>query len=379
VAEAGPHLCDVTLRDGEQAADAAFTADEKVELVLALEALGVDEVQAGFAADAQLVASAKEAGARVPLQLLAPAFADRWRDELDRAADHGVDVIALLVRVSDRHLSQLGWDRAMAMERAVRAVAHVADAGVTPIVTASFATLADVGFVGRLAQAVAEVGARRLVLADTTGQGTPESIEALVAALRAATDLPLGIHCHDDFGLAVANTLVGLRAGAAWAEVSLTGIGERAGNAALEEVVMALRCLTPRPSSVHSERLVAVCGRVAAMLRRELSPNKAIVGRHAFAQKLDLHVRAALDDPALLEPFDPALAGNERSLRLGKGSGAVAVEAKLAELGLVCNDNDVRRLVALTNEQAERTKRAVPDEVLVDALSRVPSGRGDRR
>lgn len=366
-----PRLCDVSLRDGEQAIDAAFTSEEKTDLATSLDAIGVHQIQVGFAhGDGPTAArSIKEAGVSVPVELLCITFRDDWRRDVDVSAESGVEVLQLLMRTTDPLLNLARLSRLEAIRRIREAVLYAVDAEIqTVVLGASFATQADPDFVVQLSLAAVDAGAARVILADTIGAARPSEMSSLVARVREAVDVPVGVHCHNDFGLAVAGTLAALEAGADWADVSICGIGERAGNASLEAVVMALKVLYGIDVGINSTALRHLAERLASILRRSLSPSQPIVGDHVFAQKLDLHVEVAARFPELLEPFDPALVGGQRTIHLGKGSGPHAVQSCLARLGHQASDDETLRLAAWVNNFAEITKRCVTDAELLHEL-----------
>jgi isopropylmalate/homocitrate/citramalate synthase len=191
----------------------------------------------------------------------------------------------------------------------------------------------------------------------------PERIAQLVTQIKDLTGGEVGVHCHDDFGLALANTLAGLQAGANLADSSLLGLGERAGNCATEELAVALELLYGVATGVDLERLTGLAEYVSEVTGVPISPAKAVVGSDAFSQKLDMHVALTRKDPSLLEPFPPQRVGNRRRLRLGLGSGPISVLAKLEQLGLpAVDERRARDIAAWVNETALRRRSAVTDE-----------------
>jgi isopropylmalate/homocitrate/citramalate synthase len=365
-------LCDVTLRDGEQAVAAAFTPREKLDVATRLDELGVHQVQAGFpSADGlETVRLMKAGGLSVPVELLCVAARPDWEADIGRAIDVGADVVQVLVRSSDALLEFWGSSREDALERAQTCIAFARERGArTVVLGTSFSTQADPAFLRELAVAGVAAGADRVSLADTVGIGRPAAIAALVEGIASATGVPVGIHCHNDFGLATACTLAAFEAGASWADVSVGGLGERSGNASLEQVAVALRFLYGADVGVATDGLCALAHFVAGVLRAPLAADKPVVGENAFAQKIDLHVAVADVAPALIEPYDPLAVGNRRSVRLGKGSGPAGIRVKARELGLEVTDEQVPRLVGWVNEAADRRKRPVTDVEFAQAVA----------
>jgi isopropylmalate/homocitrate/citramalate synthase len=228
----------------------------------------------------------------------------------------------------------------------------------------SFATQSTPEVLNSMLDAVASTGVRHFNLPDSSGVAVPEEIVELVRPY-AQRGWELGIHCHNDFGLCLANTVAGLGAGARYADVTVNGYGERAGNCSLEQLSVALVYLFGASVSVDLSRLRRLSQEVAARAGREIAPDAAIVGRDAFAQKLDAHVRLTELDPTMLEPFDPALVGNERRVAIGPGSGEHSLTRKIQLLGV---DEPDMRAVALALPriitQVEEDKFISDDSIL---------------
>lgn len=351
----------------------AFTVDEKVTLAAALDAIGIHQIQVGYptAEGLATVVRLKDEGCRAPLELLCPVFVAGWDEHLAASVAAGVDVVQILLRSSDEMLAVNGFTRAQAVRRLHDAVAKSVQLGAPiTVFAASFSTQADGAFLLELLHAAESAGAQRVSLADSTGIARPDHIGQLVRAVTSAVQVPVAIHCHDDFGLATACTLAGLEAGARWADVSVLGIGERAGNASLEQVAAASRLSYGLDVGIDVSQLTSLCALVSQLAGRQIAPDKPIVGENVFTQQLDIHVEAAQQRPGLLEPFDPGLVGGTRQLRLGKGSGPVALRQKLHELGCVVDDETVTALTRWVTATAERYKCAVNDADLLAAIGR---------
>jgi isopropylmalate/homocitrate/citramalate synthase len=356
---------DVTLREGQQAAEIAFTADEKVELGRRIADAGVRRLQAGYAgSDDETIAALKQAVPELELSALLIAFRDDWRTAAETASAAGADVLMVLFRIAPGQLAAMGFDEDQALDRIATSVGRATQ--LAPIVSfdPSFVTIAEPGFVRRAYATAREAGAHRYGLADSTGVASPERVAELVRLVRDITDEgDVGVHCHDDFGLGLANTIAALAAGATLADASVLGLGERAGNCPLEELAVALELLYGVETGVKLDRLTALAEYVSAISGWAISPAKPVVGHDAFSQKLDMHVALTRKDPALLEPFAPSLVGNRRRLRLGVGTGPLAVEAKLAELSLPPVDPaGATELAAWINDVARQRKVGISDD-----------------
>jgi isopropylmalate/homocitrate/citramalate synthase len=308
---------DVTLREGEQSDGVSFSQDVKVELALALEAAGIRQVQVGypgrFARDGEATRAVRAALNAAAVEVVALAFVPDWEQEVDACLESGADVITVVYRASDRLHRLLGVTRAEALRRTSDAVGRAVGDAIVAFVP-SDSTRADAEFLVELWKSAADAGAQRIYVADSMGAGTPELISWLVARARASTRLPVGVHCHNDFGLVVANTLAGVTAGAEILDVSVNGLGDRAGNAPLEEVVAALALLYGADTGINLAALTPLSLRFAEAAGRPLHPNKPITGSAVFTHTLPTHVQAIEADSRSIQPFEPELVGNVQRL-----------------------------------------------------------------
>jgi isopropylmalate/homocitrate/citramalate synthase len=365
-------VTDCTLREGQQAAEVAFSPDDEVEFVRALSALGVPVVQVGYAGDDD--ASVRRIRQACPTQSLASLLVG-WKpdasDALASTREAGADVCSVLFRSTDAHLDKLGYTRTGAVDRVQELVALGRAAGFREVAFGpSFSTLADQDFLFQLYAAALEAGATVISLADSTGTAKPSVVRYLVERMRALSDTAgVRVHMHNDLGLAMANTLAGVEAGADWIEVTVNGLGERAGNCPLEEFVVAIEALYGIRLPIRSEGLYELSRLVARLTNVGIPPMKPVVGADVFANKLEIHIVAAEADPTLMEPFDPVLAGNRRTIRLGRGTGPTGVRMKATELGLDLPDHSVPAVVAAVNDWAVAHKRGVPDDVFAELVA----------
>ena len=381
-------IFDTTLRDGEQSPGASMNAAEKLRLARQLEKLGVDVMEAGFPAsspgDFESVRTIAEAIRNVEVTALARTS----KDDIDKAwqaiKDAANPRIHTFIATSDIHLKhKLKMDRDQVVREAVDAVRYAK--GLTDNVEFSTedGTRSDRDYLCRIFEAVIEAGATTVNLPDTVGYAIPEEYAQIITYVRQHTPnihkAVMSVHCHNDLGLATANTLAGIKAGARQAEVTMNGIGERAGNTSLEEVVMALHTrgdLMKLETSIDASQIYPTSRLTSMITGIVVQPNKAIVGANAFAHEAGIHQDGVLKNPMTYEIMDPesvGLAGN--TLVLGKHSGRHAFRDKLAQMGYELSKEELDRLFRKFKELADKRKEILEEDIealVAEEILRVP-------
>ena len=346
----GLTVYDTTLRDGEQAPGVRFTQGQKVEIAGMLEELGIPEIEAGFPIVSRDEKSAVKEITGLGHCFRTTALSRIKKEDIDAVIDCGTDGIILFASVSPLHLKhKMHRTYEEVLELSVEAVEYAKAHGLFVAFSAEDATRTAPASLIELYKRVEDAGASRVHIADTVGVATPRGMESLVRKIRGSLDpkTQLCVHCHNDFGLATANAIQELIGGADVAAATVNGMGERAGNTSLEELVMGLRVLY----DIDLPFNLAVLSRLSRLVERhagiKISPHKPIVGDNVFRHESGIHVAAVLENPLSYEPFSPEILGLKRKIVLGKHSGRQAVRAKMEELDAFCNIGEAEQILEL--------------------------------
>ena len=350
-------IYDTTLRDGEQTPGVCFSLDEKLEIARKLDQFKIHQIEAGFPIVSQREMESVKKIAKEGLNADILALTRTKSEDIDAALDCDVDGIITFIGTSDIHLDhKMHITRQDAINLCESAVDYAHDHGVYVAFSAEDATRTDIDFLKRIYLKAEECGADRVHIADTTGAITPQGIEYLVSELTKNLNVNIALHCHNDFGLAVINSITGVLAGATGISTTVNGIGERAGNASLEELIMALKILYGKNLGFKTKYIKKLSDIVSKASGLPIPYNKPVVGNNVFRHESGIHVDAVIEEPLCYEPYVPELVGQKRQLVLGKHSGCRAVRAKLNECELEVSDEELIEIVKQVKKQREEGK-----------------------
>jgi isopropylmalate/homocitrate/citramalate synthase len=369
VATIGPDrrifVADCTLRDGEQQAGVVLDRAAKITIARALDDLGVYEIEAGTVASSEedrlAMAEMCGLGLRAKISTLCRGI----NADMDQAADLGIWGVRLSFPISqiERKHKLKGISDGDYLKRALELCEYGRRKGLYVVFSPYDTTRAEIPFLRRLVAELARAGTvDRSRIVDTIGCASPQAITYVVGEVRSvAPDLPLEIHCHNDFGLACANTLAGVAAGADYVSTTINGIGERCGNAATEEVAMALELLYGVKTGLDLTKLTQISRLVAELSGVRPQVNKAVVGESAFRHESGMVIAGLLQDPFTAESYRPELVGQQRQILLGKKSGLVSVSHKVKEMGLPVPEDRFPELLKRVKDFATSNRRALTD------------------
>jgi len=362
-------IYDTTLRDGEQSPGVTLTPEEKIIIAKQLEKLGVDTIEAGFPITSKGEKEAISLIAAENLKCEVSGLARLEKSDIDSVIDCGVKVAHLFIATSDIHLEhKLKISRNEALEKIEWAVNYAKTKGLIVEFSAEDATRSNNDYLVDAFSKAVDSGADRIDIPDTVGVMTPTTMYQLVKKIDENIKVPISVHCHDDFGLAVANSIAGIEAGAQRIHVCVNGLGERSGNASLEEIVMALYCLYNHKTNITSEHIYETSKLVSNLTGVMVQPNKAIVGDNAFGHESGIHTHGVLSNPLTYEPLEPKLVGRQRWIQAGKHAGGHGINAQLKNMGIQTTREQTREIVDQVKELADKGKSLTDSDL--EAIAR---------
>ena len=363
-------ILDTSLRDGEQTPGVSLTPEQKLQIAKQLDILGVDYIEAGTAVISEGEQRGIKGIANEGLKAEISSFARLLKGDIDAAIECDVDTVNLVAPVSDAHIKKkLKTDRESLRNRTFEMVDYVKGHGLKVEISAEDASRADTGFLKSFFSDLAAV-VDRLCFCDTVGILYPERTKELFELI-CNFNTPVAVHCHNDFGLATVNSVVAVLAGAEVVHVTVNGLGERAGNASLEEVVTALELLYGMKTNIVKSKLYETSRMVSNLTKVPVASNKPLVGDNVFTHESGMHVHGTLADTTLYEPIDPGIVGRKRRFAFGKHTGTASVKMALEEQGIQADKEQMSEILARVKELGDKGKlvtdadfQAVVDDVL---------------
>lgn len=362
---------DTTLRDGEQTPGVCLRTPEKLKIARKLDELGVHQIEAGFPIVSNEERRSVRAIVNENLNADILVLSRTRKEDIDMALDCDVDGIITFMGTSDLHLKhKFKKTRAEILNICINSIEHAKDHGLFVAFSAEDATRTDIDFLKQIYKKAEDYGVDRVHIADTVGAISPQAMAYLVGELKKELKTEISLHCHNDFGMALSNSISGLLAGASAVSTTVNGIGERAGNTSLEELVMTLLLIYGVDLNFNIGIFYELSRLVEELTNMRIPENKPIVGRNVFRHESGIHVDAVIEEPLTYEPFLPELIGHHRRIVLGKHSGCRAVKAKLTECGIDVSRDELCKIVERVKEKREEGKY-INDDVFNEIIRSV--------
>ncbi|MGZ7044045.1 MAG: homocitrate synthase family protein [Methanobacterium sp.] len=364
-------IYDTTMRDGEQTPGVCLRTPEKLQIAKKLDELGIHQIEAGFPIVSGEEKRSIKAIVNEDLNADILVLSRTKKEDIDIALDCDVDGIITFMATSDLHLKyKLKMTKEQALNICMKSIEHAKDHGIFVAFSAEDATRTDLDFLRNMYKKAEEYGVDRVHIADTVGAISPQGVDYLIKELRKDINTGIAMHCHNDFGMAIANSIAGLAAGATAVSTTVNGIGERAGNASLEELVMALTLIYGIDLGFNIEHFVELSKLVSKLTNLRVPDNKPIVGKNVFRHESGIHVDAVIEEPLTYEPFLPEMIGHTRRIVLGKHSGCRAVRAKLEGCGIEVTQEELCKIVERIKRSREKGKY-INDELFTQIVRSV--------
>jgi len=362
---------DTTLRDGEQTPGVCLRTPEKLKIARKLDELRLHQIEAGFPVVSREEKRSVKAISDENLDAQILALCRTKKEDIDTALDCNVDGIITFLGTSALHLKhKLKVSQEDALNICMNSIEYAKEHGLFVAFSAEDATRTDLDFLKNIYKRAQSYGADRVHIADTVGAISPQGMGYLVNELKQEIDIEIALHCHNDFGMALSNSIAGLLAGASAVSTTVNGIGERAGNTSLEELVMTLLLIYGVDLDFNIGVFYELSQIVEELTNMKVPDNKPIVGKNVFRHESGIHVDAVIEEPLTYEPFLPELIGHQRRIVLGKHSGCRAVKAKLDECGIDVTRDELCKIVEIVKEKREKGKY-INDNIFNDIVRSV--------
>ncbi len=344
-----------------------------MEIAYQLDKLGVDVIEAGTPISSEGERRAVKEIARAGLNAEICALARVLKGDVDTAVKCDVDAVHTFVSTSDVQMKHaIGMSREQVLSKTIESVEYIKEYGLVCEFSPMDATRTGIDFLIKVCKTAEEAGADRINIPDTVGVMTPITMQKMIEEITKELKTPISVHCHNDFGMAVANSLAGVEGGATQVHVSINGLGERAGNAALEEVVMALHLIYNLKTGINTKLIYETSRLVSRLTGIIIQPNKAIVGENAFSHESGIHTRGITEVPLTFEPIRPEFVGRRRKLVAGKLAGTHGIKAELEEVGIVANETQLRDIANRVKALGDKGKLVTDADLL--AVTRAVMG-----
>ncbi|MEM3797548.1 MAG: 2-isopropylmalate synthase [Candidatus Bathyarchaeia archaeon] len=366
-------IFDTTLRDGEQTPGVSLTPEEKMEIALQLDKLGVDVIEAGFPSASEGEFRAVKSIAAAGLKAEICALARATKSDVNMAMACEVDSIHTFIPTSDIQIKYvLNGTRGQVLKETAEIIQYIKAHGFICEFSPMDATRTELDFLKKVCLVAQENKVDRINIPDTVGVANPTFMKNLIRELRRTITVPISVHCHNDFGMAVANSLAGVEGGATQVHVTVNGLGERAGNAALEEVVMALQLICNKKTRINTKLLYETSRLVSRITGITLQPNKAIVGENAFAHESGIHTKGVVVKPETFEPLTPEMVGRTRKIVAGKHAGRQGLKAELEAMGFHVTEDQLNEIFKRVKSLGDKGKTVTDGDLF--AIARAVTG-----
>lgn len=369
-----PNLYDTTLRDGEQTAGVSYTRDEKIEIAKLLDEVGIKRIEAGLPVISKEDREAVETIAALGLKAEIWGFSRCVTSDIDVNAEVGVNAVICEIATSEAKLKAYNFTEDLVYDKAIQSVMHAKEKGLRCAFFAVDSTKTRLEFMKRICVDAVKIGkADEIVIPDTMGGASPETIAYLVSQIKQWVDVPVHVHCHNDLAIGTACSLAGIRAGADWVHVAVNGLGERSGNCDLAEVAVAAKVVYGIDFGIDLTKLRYLSKEIERISGVKVSSMKPVVGDNIFRRDSGMVVAQLRTYPPAVELYPPEMVGQERSVLINKKSGNHSIEYVLERLGYKVTAEQAMSIVALVKAAASQRKGNISDEELISMYRQVQS------